>query len=53
MKTDVNDLKTEMHNRFGTIEGKLEGIGGHFELTNESRLVDLANFSSILNVKIK
>ncbi|WP_228275752.1 hypothetical protein [Gracilibacillus oryzae] len=34
MRTDVNDLKTEMHNRFDTIEAKLEGVGGQFELTN-------------------
>lgn len=26
MKTDVNDLKTEMHHRFDTIEAKLEGL---------------------------
>ncbi|WP_407270213.1 hypothetical protein [Radiobacillus sp. PE A8.2] len=41
MKTDVNDLKTEMHNRFDTIEAKLEGVGGQFELTNESRIIDV------------
>jgi SMC interacting uncharacterized protein involved in chromosome segregation len=41
MKTDVNDLKTEMHNRFDTIEAKLEGVGGKFELTNESRIIDV------------
>ena len=41
MKTDVNDLKTEMHNRFDTIEGKLEGVGGQFEITNESRIIDV------------
>nr|WP_246628980.1 hypothetical protein [Mesobacillus maritimus] len=41
MKTDVNDLKTEMHNRFDTIEAKLDGVGGQFELTNESRIIDV------------
>jgi hypothetical protein len=41
MKTDVNNLKTEMHIRFDTIEAKLEGVGGKFELTNESSIIDV------------
>jgi hypothetical protein len=38
MKSDIHSLKLEMHNRFDTIEAKLEGVGGQFELTNESRI---------------
>ncbi|WP_209121176.1 hypothetical protein [Alkalihalobacillus sp. BA299] len=41
MKSDIYDLKSEMHNRFDTIEAKLEGVGGQFELTNESRITDI------------
>ncbi|MDE5416344.1 hypothetical protein [Alkalihalobacterium chitinilyticum] len=40
MKTDIHDFKTDMHNRFDTIEAKLEGVG-QFELTNESRIIDV------------
>ena len=35
-----NEFKSEMHNRFDKVEAKLEGIGGQFELTNESRMDD-------------
>ncbi|RXI96568.1 hypothetical protein DS745_22965 [Anaerobacillus alkaliphilus] len=41
MKSDINDLKSDMHNRFDGIEAKLEGVGGQFELTNESRITDV------------
>ncbi|MDT8858937.1 hypothetical protein N0O92_01755 [Alkalihalobacillus sp. MEB130] len=41
MKSDVYDLKLDMHNRFDTIEAKLEGVGGQFELMNESRIIDV------------
>lgn len=41
MKSDIFNLKSEMHNRFDTIERKLEGVGGQFELTNESRITDV------------
>ena len=33
----MNEFKSEMHNRFDKVEVKLEGIGGQFELTNESK----------------
>ncbi|ASK62385.1 hypothetical protein CFK37_09560 [Virgibacillus phasianinus] len=38
MKSDIHSLRSEMHNRFDTIEAKLEGVGNQFELTNESRI---------------
>ncbi len=41
MKSDINDLKSDMHNRFDGIEAKLEGVGGQFELTNESKITDV------------
>ncbi|WP_010529152.1 hypothetical protein [Lentibacillus jeotgali] len=41
VKSDIHSLKSEMHNRFDTIEAKLEGIGGQFELTNESRINEM------------
>jgi hypothetical protein len=41
IKSEIHDLKLEMHNRFDSIEAKLEGVGGQFELTNESRIVDV------------
>ncbi|WP_188455360.1 hypothetical protein [Virgibacillus oceani] len=41
MKSDIHSLKSEMHNRFDTVEAKLEGIGGQFELTNESRINEM------------
>jgi SMC interacting uncharacterized protein involved in chromosome segregation len=41
MKTNINDLKSEMHMRFDDIESKLEGVGGQFELTTESRITDV------------
>lgn len=34
-------LKQKMHHRFDTIEVKLESVGGQFELTNESRRIDV------------
>jgi hypothetical protein len=34
IKSDVYDLKSEMHNRFDTIESKLIGVGGQLE-TNQ------------------
>lgn len=37
-KTDMQEFKTEMHHRFDKVEAKLEGVGGQFELTNESRI---------------
>ena len=40
MKSEINEFKSEMHNRFDKVEVKLEGIGGQFELTNESRIDD-------------
>jgi archaellum component FlaC len=43
LKLDMNEFKTEMHNRFDKVEAKLEGVGGQFELTNESR-IDEINF---------
>jgi hypothetical protein len=30
-----------MHNRFDKVDAKLEGVGSQFELTNESRIVDV------------
>ncbi|WP_163970375.1 hypothetical protein [Oceanobacillus halotolerans] len=36
MKSNINELKLEMHIRFDTIEAKLEGVGRQFELINES-----------------
>jgi hypothetical protein len=41
IKSDIYDLKTEMHNRFDSIDAKLIGVGGQFELTNESRIIDV------------
>jgi hypothetical protein len=38
LKLDMKEFKTEMHNRFDKVEAKLEGVGGQFELTNESRI---------------
>jgi uncharacterized phage infection (PIP) family protein YhgE len=40
VKSEMNEFKSEMHNRFDKVEVKLEGIGGQFELTNESRMDD-------------
>ena len=40
VKSEMNQFKSEMHNRFDKVEVKLEGIGGQFELTNESRMDD-------------
>jgi uncharacterized phage infection (PIP) family protein YhgE len=40
VKSEMNEFKSEMHNRFDKMEVKLEGIGGQFELTNESRMDD-------------
>lgn len=40
MKSDIGEFKSEMHNRFDKVDAKLEGIGGQFELTNESRIDD-------------
>ena len=40
MKSDTSEFKSEMHNRFDKVDAKLEGIGGQFELTNESRIDD-------------
>ena len=40
MNKELKSLKSEMHNRFDKVEVKLEGIGGQFELTNESRMDD-------------
>ena len=40
MNKDLKNLKSEMHNRFDKVDAKLEGIGGQFELTNESRIDD-------------
>jgi regulator of replication initiation timing len=39
MKSDILDLKSEMHNRFDTIERKLEGVGGQFELPMNQELL--------------
>lgn len=41
MNSEISQLKSEMHNRFDTIEAKLVGVGGQFELTTESRIVDV------------
>ncbi|MFD2760207.1 hypothetical protein [Lentibacillus juripiscarius] len=41
MQSDIHSLKSEMHNRFDTIETKLEGVGGQFELTNESGINEM------------
>lgn len=40
LKLDMKELKTEMHNRFDKVEAKLEGVGGQFEITNDSRIDD-------------
>jgi polyhydroxyalkanoate synthesis regulator phasin len=41
MSREIKSMKSEMHSRFDTIERKLEGVGGQFELTNESRITDV------------
>jgi SMC interacting uncharacterized protein involved in chromosome segregation len=41
VKSDINEVKSEMHHRFDVIEAKLEGVGGQFELTNESRITEV------------
>lgn len=41
VKSGFHDFKTEMHHRFDTIEAKLESVGGKFEPTNESRIMDV------------
>lgn len=38
LKGDMKEFKTEMHDRFDKVEAKLDGVGGQFELTNESRM---------------
>jgi SMC interacting uncharacterized protein involved in chromosome segregation len=49
MKSDMNELKSEMHNRFDTIEAKLEGVGGQFELTTESRITEIDFIADKMN----
>ena len=39
MKSDIFDLKSEMHNRFDTIERKLEGVGGQFSKKKNKKLL--------------
>ncbi|PAV30864.1 hypothetical protein CIL05_03855 [Virgibacillus profundi] len=41
MKTEIHSLKSEMHHRFDTIEAKLEGSGGQFEITNDLRINEM------------
>ncbi|WP_169819255.1 hypothetical protein [Anaerobacillus arseniciselenatis] len=41
MKTEINNLRSEMHCRFDNVDAKLEGIGLQFELTNDSRINDV------------
>ncbi|WP_096199888.1 hypothetical protein [Bacillus sp. FJAT-45350] len=41
MSKEMKSMKSQMHNRFDTIQSKLEGVGGLFELTNESRITDV------------
>lgn len=49
MKSNVNELKSEMHFRFDAVDAKLEGIGQQFELTNESRIHDVGFISDKVN----
>ncbi|WP_223702224.1 hypothetical protein [Sutcliffiella deserti] len=56
MRREVSDMKTEMHQRFNTmdrrfntIEAKLDGIGGQFELTNESSMNDVEFIANKVN----
>lgn len=41
MNSNVDSLRSEVHNRFDAVEAKLEGVGKHFELTNESRMNEM------------
>ena len=49
VKSEMNEFKSEMHNRFDKVEVKLEGIGGQFELTNESRMDDFGFIADKVN----
>ena len=49
VKSEISEFKSEMHNRFDTVDAKLEGIGGQFELTNESRIDDFDFISDKVN----
>ena len=50
VKSEMNEFKSEMQNRFDKVEVKLEGIGGQIEPTNESRMDDF-DFSNRIKKK--
>ncbi|MCT8137857.1 hypothetical protein H1D32_08880 [Anaerobacillus sp. CMMVII] len=49
MKTDIHNLRSEMHGRFDNVDSKIEGIGLQFELTNESRINDVVFITDKVN----
>lgn len=49
LKIDMKEFKSEMHNRFDKVDAKLEGVGGQFELTNESRIEDVEFIAEKVN----
>ncbi|WP_235988972.1 hypothetical protein [Aquibacillus kalidii] len=49
MKGQLDNLSTDMHDRFDCIEGKLDGIGNQFELTNESRMNEVGFITDKVN----
>lgn len=49
LKLDMKEFKSEMHNRFDKVDAKLEGVGGQFELTNESRIEDVEFIADKVN----
>ncbi|WP_078596186.1 hypothetical protein [Evansella clarkii] len=38
VKSELGDLRSEMHSRFDAVDAKLEGVGSQFELAAETRI---------------